>query len=243
MPLNKPSGNFYMWAWSWNPLAGRCLHGCKYCYVTKKICKMLLRIGNKKYIGEPRLEEKELRTRLVKPNDGKLIFVEACGDLFQKAVSDDIILAVLEYCNAFPDNEYLFQSKNPGRFFEFLDDFPPNFILGTTIETNRHISLTIDPLPEWCQPPPSRYQRMLSIAQLRIEGYETMISIEPIVDFDLEPFIAMINTANPRFVSIGADSQNCNLPEPNHRKLYVFIKELEKITNVRLKKNLKRIID
>jgi len=241
MPLNKPSGNMYPWAWTWNPLGGHCLHGCIYCYVTKKICPMFLQRGNKKYVGEPRLIKKEFGANLKKPDDGKVIFVEACGDLFQGAVSDDIILAVLEYCNAFPKNEYLFQSKNPERFHDFLDDFPPKIILGTTIETNRHIILTID--EDWVRPPPSRILRALKFAPLSTKGRKTMISIEPLVDFDTVPFLNMIRIPNLDFVSIGADSQNCNLPEPNPEKLYDFIKELEKFTEVRIKKNLKRLVD
>ncbi|HEC86935.1 MAG TPA: DUF5131 family protein, partial [Thermoplasmatales archaeon] len=114
MPLNKPSGNMYEWAWTYNPLGGKCLHGCFYCYVTHSIAKRLKNYGNEKYYGDTRLIEKELKTSLKKPDDGKVIFVESCGDLFGSWVSSDDIKKVLNHCKKYPENTYLFQSKNPG---------------------------------------------------------------------------------------------------------------------------------
>ena len=44
---------------------------------------------------------------------------------------------VLDYCDGF-DNRYLFQSKNPARFLEYLDHpVMRKSVLCTTIETNR----------------------------------------------------------------------------------------------------------
>ena len=46
-----------------------------------------------------------------------------------------------------------------------------------------------------------------------------------------------------KFVSIGADSGKNNLPEPPSQKLKALIDELEKFTEVRVKKNLKRLLE
>ena len=68
------------------------------------------------------------------------------------------------------------------------------------------------------------------------------LSIEPIMDFDLEPFVQIIKNIKPKFVSIGADSKNHNLPEPSKEKIEVLIRELKKFTEVKIKDNLKRLL-
>ncbi|MCJ7804464.1 hypothetical protein MUP35_01890 [Patescibacteria group bacterium] len=71
----------------------------------------------------------------------------------------------------------------------------------------------------------------------------SFVSIEPILDFDLDKFIFDIKIANPKFVSIGADSKGHNLVEPNGIKIKQLIQELSKFTEVRLKSNLNRLIN
>jgi len=68
-----------------------------------------------------------------------------------------------------------------------------------------------------------------------------MISIEPIMDFRILPFVRMIKQIKPKFVSIGADSQGHNLPEPSPEKVKRLIEELRKFTKVKIKPNLNRI--
>ena len=70
-----------------------------------------------------------------------------------------------------------------------------------------------------------------------------MVSIEPIMDFDLKPFISMIRDINPSFVSIGADSKGHNLPEPSSNDVKQLIKALKQFTEVKVKDNLNRIIE
>jgi hypothetical protein len=69
-----------------------------------------------------------------------------------------------------------------------------------------------------------------------------MISIEPILDFDLDEFLPGIKNVSPKFVSIGADSKGHNLPEPPAGKVKELIQELQKFTEVKVKDNLKRIM-
>jgi hypothetical protein len=68
-----------------------------------------------------------------------------------------------------------------------------------------------------------------------------MISIEPILDFDLKEFLMWIENINPEFVSIGADSKNNDLREPNSDKIKKLIDGIESIAEIRIKKNLKRV--
>ena len=243
MMLNKPSGNMYPWSWTWNPLGGVCLHGCRYCYVTHKIAPKLHKMGNDKYLSKPHLLEKELKTSLKKPDDGRVIFVESCGDIGGNWWSDETVIKILNHCKEYPENTYLFQSKSPGRFFTLLDDMPPKFIIGTTIETDQPFNCTLSPPPMWCRPPPDQHRRLAVIQSLGSRGCHTMISIEPILDFELDPFIKLIHFANPDFVSIGGDSCNCNLIEPSPEKTKIFIEELRKFTEVRIKGNVNRILE
>ena len=68
-----------------------------------------------------------------------------------------------------------------------------------------------------------------------------MVSIEPIIDFDTELMVDWIAQIKPDFVSIGADSGDNHLPEPSWPKVQSLIKELEQLTEVKLKDNLKRL--
>ncbi len=237
MPLNKPSGNMYPWAYTWNPVAGECPHGCIYCYVPGKVAPWLERMGNDKYYGEPRLVESELKVRLVVPN-GYVIFVQSCGDLFAYGVDDLIIGRVLNRIREFPNTTFLLQTKNPERFFDF--NIPQNCILGTTLESNRNHMLSKAPTPA------ERYHvfRILN-ATRDIAGnkiYRLMLSLEPILDFDLPFFAEWIRCVEPEFVSVGADSGNSHLPEPSSEKLKKLLSQLNLITEVRRKKNLNRLL-
>ena len=69
-----------------------------------------------------------------------------------------------------------------------------------------------------------------------------MVSIEPILDFDLDVFTKWIKEIDPEFVSIGADSQNHHLLEPPADKIKALIKELKTFTKVIEKPNLGRLL-
>jgi len=220
MSLTKSKGNMYPFvSHTWNPIRGRCPHQCSYCYM-------------KKYkVGDLRLEFKELRTGLGSKN---FIFVGSSTDMFSESVYPGWINFVLEHCRKYPENKYLFQSKNPGRFKKFVDKFPPDTILGTTIETNIAnliVRYSTSPLP---------YERVNHMMDL---AFPKMISIEPIMEFDLKTMIDWIRMIAPEFVAIGADSKGWKLEEPSPEKVLVLIAELKYITKVKIKKNLSRIVD
>ena len=220
--LNRVNGNMYPWVThTWNPIAGRCQHDCQYCYMKKSFLGKL-----EKYKGEVRLSTTALETDLGSNN---IIFVGSATDIFGEWVPSNLIEEVLDYCRNF-SNTYLFQSKNPRRFVEFLELLPKNSIIGTTIETNRNYNISKAP------PPAQRYQDFLTIKYPR-----KMVSIEPIMDFDLEELLTWIKKINPIFVSIGADSKNNELIEPNPDKIDKLIKSLNTFTEVKVKKNLKRL--
>lgn len=223
----------YDWCYTINFIGGKCLHGCSYCYVPNKIAPRLARMGNRKYYGSPTLIEKEFKVPLIVP-ENYIVFVQSCGDIMGDWIPDLWIRRILERIRQFPETIFLLQSKNPMRFHDF--EIPPNCILGTTIETNRESLLT--PLTK----APKPRERFLAMKKFSIEQ-KLMLSFEPIMDFDLPTMLIWAGIIHPAFVSIGADSGNNNLPEPSPFKLKQLLWQLELLTEVRKKKNLKRLLE
>jgi hypothetical protein len=230
MALNKvkEGSNMYQFiTHTWNPLAGKCPHDCGYCSTHK----LLIRWPEvmKKYSGDPHLDSKAMKDSLGYHN---FIFVASQNDLFASGVKATDIFDVLEYLKKF-DNRYLFQTKNPNRYLDFLGWIPEDSILCTTIETNR-----VYPGMEKCPTPKERTDNM----ELLSFAFETYVTIEPIMDFDLLPMIDMIRRCRPKKVNIGADSGKNNLPEPSKDKLEQLISELKKFTIIDNKTNLNRLL-
>lgn len=200
---------------TWNVIKGKCPHDCEYCYMKRFPQKEL------------HFEEKELKTDL---GEGNFIFVGSSCDMFAEEVSDEWIKKVLEHCDKFSKNSYLFQTKNPQRFHKFYGLFPLNTTLGTTIETNRTgFNYKAPPVTE----------RQYWVGEL--SSFPIMVTIEPIMDFDLDIMINWMKDLNPDFVNIGADSKGHNLNEPSWEKVQKLINELEEFTKVNLKPNLDRL--
>ncbi len=217
MTLNKSKGNMYSFcSHTWNPIKGKCSHDCKYCY---------MKVWKQKPLH---FDEKDLKDNLGEDN---IIFVGSSTDMFAEDVPKEWIRKVLEKCRKYEGNTYLFQTKNPGRFWNFNCQYPRNTIFGTTLETNRD-------LRDFSK----AYTTISRVSNMK-EGFmdRKMITIEPIMDFDLEPFVEMIKQVNPEWVNIGADSKGHNLPEPSKEKILVLIKELKTFTEVKIKDNLRRI--
>jgi DNA repair photolyase len=203
---------------TWNTVKGECYHNCVYCYMKTW--------GNLKPV---RFDEGELKTDL---GNGNTIFVGNTNDMFAMRINDEWIRKTLNHCSRF-DNTYVFQSKNPFGLYRLQDYLPTKSILGTTIETNR-----ADDLAKISKAPPPE-ERAKWINEME---YETFITIEPIMDFDLEPFAEMIANAKPNFVNIGADSKRHNLIEPSYEKVIALVDELKKAgIEIRKKVNLNRL--
>lgn len=234
MPLNKPSGHMYPDTYTWNPLGGACPHKCVYCYAHNKIYPWQRRLGNAKYVGNPHLIKSELETRLIVPED-YMIFIQSLGDLLAWNVLPEDLQAILDHCKNYPETLFLLQSKNPARFFAYLQHLPKEVVLGTTIETNRPYHTYNGKTPSWRE---DRYKIMRFLERL---GFKIMISIEPIMDFDLADFVDWFKDIEPWYVSIGADSGENHLAEPPAWKVARLISDLREITEVKIKPNLERL--
>lgn len=206
---------------TWNPIKGKCSHDCGYCYM-------------KVYPQKPlHLVERELLDDL---GSGNFIFVGSSTDMFANDVPKEWILKVLEHCRKYPSNTFLFQTKNTQRVKFLVNEnynyeiFPRCHIIGVTLESDRDFNLSEAPKIE---------ERINGLMQYT----RKMVSIEPILSFNLSNFVAIIKRIKPEFVSIGADSKGHHLPEPSADKVLKLIHELKMFTEVRIKDNLKRIIE
>src|SRR5690606_37459529 len=117
---------------TWNPVVG-CLHSCTYCWARRLAETKLKNIERYKDGFKPKLVEKELNKKFYKQS----VFVSDMGDLFGEWVPAKWIVEVIEAIKKSPSSNFLFLTKNPKHYYEFLDLYPGNVVLGATIETNR----------------------------------------------------------------------------------------------------------
>jgi len=177
-----------------------------------------------------RLEEKELKNDL---GTGNFIFVGSSCDMWAQNIPISWIEKTLEHLSKF-DNKYLFQSKNPERFLEFK---LPKSVLCTTIESNIFYS-------EIMRKSPTPYMRAKYMQVLSKCGFQTYLTIEPIMDFTLKPMLELIEMISPEQINIGANTSNIQLPEPPKEKILALIAGIEAMgIIVHKKSNLKRLLN
>lgn len=204
---------------TWNPVIG-CLHECSYCWA-KRLVSTRLRDSEKYKDGfAPKLAEKELGKKF----HNQFVFVSDMGDLFGDWVPSEWIIRVLDAIRKSPSSMFLFLTKNPKKYGEFVTIFPKNIVLGVTLESNREYQVT---------KAPSAMERYKSMKNLNFD-YK-LVCIEPIMDFDLEIFLQWIRDIKPSMVYVGYDNYSNKLSEPSKIKTEQFINKLSVFTRVRTK--------
>lgn len=227
MNLNTSKGDMYDFVThTGNIIKGRCPHDCKYCYM-KKMGRELNPLW---------LDVNELK---IPTPTGNFIFVGSSTDMFADAVLSHEIMQVLNHCyesnnNLFGDkNQYLFQSKNPQRFLEFIEH--PVFmdsVVCTTIESNRFYA-------EYLRYSPQIEDRVAAMEQIAALGVETYVTIEPIMCFDLDELVEYVMRCQPKQVNVGVNTyRDIRLPEPSLAEVTALIERLSQFTTVKLKSNL-----
>ena len=221
--LRESSGFMYKFVhYTWNPIKGKCLHDCSYCYM-KQI---------NPNATQPRIAEFE--TDLGKGNS---IFIGSSTDMFAENIPSEWIVRVLDFClqrnNPEKPNTFLLQSKNPKRFLEFIHHpLMDHVVFGTTIETNRFYLEIMNKAPKI----EDRVEAMEKIANL---GFRTMVTAEPLMQFDHTDMVSFIKRCQPRLVAIGRNTRrDIILPEPTSEEVLLLVDELKKcIPKVHIKDN------
>lgn len=217
---------------TWNTVKGECPHGCRYCYMK--------RWGKQNLV---RFDKTELQTDLGR---GNKIFVGSSCDLFAEGIPEEWITKTLRHALVH-DNLYLFQSKNPKRIYDFIRRgyLPLNGmeIIGTTLETNYSGNGFVGDIGWAMGDAPRPQERADWLEKIAGLGYTTMVTIEPIMDFDLSELIRQVNQCKPFQVNIGANTGRLFIPEPGPEKIRLLLAELgNHVEVVHKKKNLDRLL-
>jgi len=236
----------YAKAKTWNPFKGckfdciyckpsfqrqakRQKHNCPYCYEYVPHYHFLepQRINGKKDCWVPRKSTQAsiaLESNCKLPNIpiSEIVFVCGLGDISfcNHEFTLKIIETIKEHNRKCPYKTYYFQSKRPEYFKEFLYIFPDNVFILTTLETNRdsgyekYSKATL---------PTKRYNQFLSLDYPR-----KVVTIEPLMDFDLDIFPNWIVNIAPEYVWLGFNSKlkQVRLPEPSVKKILEFVRIL-----------------
>jgi DNA repair photolyase len=201
---------------TWNPITG-CLYDCKYCWARDLALTKLKKSQRYQNGFKPSFNEKEFRVKFFK---GDLIFVSDMGDLFGSFVESSWIEKVLDRIAVFPEADFLLLTKNPIRYHEFINKMPKNVILGTTIETNID-RIIKEHLVSKAPLPTKRFEAMKNL-----EWDRKMVSIEPILEFDLDILSSWIENIQPFLVYVGYDNYNGMMPEPLREKSLQLISRI-----------------
>lgn len=222
------------------PVMRYCGFGCVYCAFQKfqKISSC-----QKCRAGENHSHLEVLQRTPPKTKDGEFLTVGLSGDVSFMPLDD--FAQVLNYCWIWSDRTFLIQSKTPAYFVQAIEELtdkcwkgsliPDNVILGATMETNRGYIVVNPRHPKEIRCnyqdfshatfPQKRYEAMLKLT------CNKEVTIEPIMDFDLEVMAKWIKDIAPEFVYIGycndgKQGKRLKLPEPPLAKTLELIARL-----------------
>lgn len=198
-----------------NPFVG-CKFDCSYCKSSfQRQAKRQKQRCLKCYKYTPHTHPNRLNDYIPKTKENEFIFTCASGDI--SFCPTPFLNKIIKRIEKEKNRTFLIQSKNPKTFQRV--HFPQNTILGTTIETNR------DKLYDGISKAPKPSKRYKDF--LKIKHPFKMITIEPVVDFDLDVMVKWVKDIKPCMVWLGYDSKKNNLPEPSYEKFMSLKKTME----------------
>jgi len=188
--LNKSKGNMFRSVSHTATYFQGCDHGCLYCWAK------LMGISH-----VPKLKQTD-EFQVLKIRDA-VIFLNSAHDCFAECIPVEWINQMLRWINRqHSSNKFLLQSKNPRRMAGFLDlllKIKDRVRLGTTLETTGSMeaySTAIHPA-----------HRAYYLAHFHQKyGFETFLSLEPLMNFNLRKMELWIRAVNPVMIEIGLDN-------------------------------------
>ncbi|MEM3798164.1 MAG: hypothetical protein QXY74_07005 [Candidatus Bathyarchaeia archaeon] len=208
----------------WNVFVG-CRFDCVYCEKSFKLqMKRQKNRCSRCYNYEPHFHPERLNRPLPRTKGDQFIWPCSSGDI--TFCKPEWMRKILEVIRRYPDRTFLLQTKNP-IVFKYYEPFPPNVVLDVTLETNRdegYRLISKAPLPS------KRFIGYLSVNHPR-----KFLTIEPVLEFDMDEFVSWIRRIKPERVYLGYDSKNSYLPEPELQKVLELERRLKAFTRVKRK--------
>lgn len=208
----------------WNVIVG-CKFNCKYCQKSFQ-AQMKRQKWNCDfcYHFEPHFHADRLADPLPITHGDEFIWACSSSDIY--FAQKPWMGAILECIRDLPERQFFVQTKAPIAFNHY--QWPDNVMRGITLETNRDAGYElISRAPK----PTERFYTTYMQLQARVD----VVTIEPVLDFDLDKFVKMIEMIAPKRVYIGYDTKKCQLPEPPLAKVDALIEELRHFTTVKPK--------
>jgi hypothetical protein len=205
--------NMYRGAKTWSVVKG-CSFDCVYCKPSFQLqSKRQKHVCQRCYTFEPHVHPERLDPKRIP--SAPIVFVGGNGDLSfcPPEYLMRIIDGIREHGAKHPNKVFYLQSKRPESFEPFLGLLPQSVVLVTTLETNRDKGYgAISKAP----PPTERYRQFLALDYPR-----KVVTIEPVMDFDIDVFANMIVDIKPEYVWLGLNSkpESVQLPESSTDKL------------------------
>ena len=209
----------------WNVMKG-CKFDCTYCkksfqLIAKRWQKPRIDKDGKKqgcqqcYDYEPHFHPERLNISFPKTEGDQFIWCCSSGDI--SFMKEEWMEQVLDIVRKRHDRRFFFQTKDPRVFLKY--DFPNNSILGITLENNRDYKYDLiskAPLP---------HKRWSDFR--KIDHPKKRITVEPILEFDIDNFFMMLYESNPEKIYIGYDTKKTlGLIEPTIEKTRLLISYL-----------------
>lgn len=142
--------------YTWSPVTG-CLNGCTYCFARR----ISQRFGRS---FEPTFHPERLEQPL-KVRKPARIFVCSMGELFGEWVPRHWITQVVETAWRSHWHTFLFLTKCPDRLADF--DFPPNALVGATVDDARRTSIVLEQLYQAAAPRFVSFEPLLGPPEIR----------------------------------------------------------------------------